>query len=533
MRHVVVLVGSFLAIGTAIAQPYPVASLVLEGDNVPGVGNVTSIANVAVNDLGDWLVEADTDNANTDADSVLLLNGVLLLREGDALTAPVGATLDSFDSVGLNGNGDSGWNFFIDGPPTTEDSGIYFNTTLVIQESDASTAAGFSAGTNYIGFFDAKLNDSNEAIVVASVDDPNIPSSVDRALVKLELDGAGALLSETVLAKEGDILPGQTAAVTELGTDAHESMINQAGQVLFNADLVGDIGIVYLDSTVIVREGDISPIAGRRFDAVTGRGLDLNNLGNVVYKADLDGATTDDYLIMRDDEVFVREGDGLAAIGAFSFVTFGLTSGPVRIDDSTNVFWFGDWDDPDTTVDTGLFLNDLLLVQEGVTIVDGNTMGTLANGVDAFALSENGRYAIFEGTLQNGTNGAFMIEIEAAPVVPDGNVVPGTQMRASNRVGNIDVTWDVSTCTADDYHLLAGALFDVAELTYVGGACNLGTTGSASFPSPAGSIYWIIVGVDGSNIEGAHGFDSQGAPRDASASGMCGVTNQILSSSCP
>ena len=127
MRHASVLIGVlslWLASGPAAAgSPFPITTLVLEGDAVGGVGLVTRIDNLAVNSLGDWLVEVDTDLA--DADTVLLLNGSLYLRENGSVSAPFGSRIDSFDSVNLNLNGDSGWNLFLAGPPIGEDSGLY------------------------------------------------------------------------------------------------------------------------------------------------------------------------------------------------------------------------------------------------------------------------------------------------------------------------------------------------------------------------------------------------------------------------
>ena len=96
----------------------------LEGDAVPGVGAITRIDNLAVNDLGEWLVEADTDNADTDADQVVIRDGSLYLREGDALADPAGATINTFDSINLNNQGHSGWNFFLSGTAGSgDDSG--------------------------------------------------------------------------------------------------------------------------------------------------------------------------------------------------------------------------------------------------------------------------------------------------------------------------------------------------------------------------------------------------------------------------
>ena len=82
-----------LASGATGGTSFTITPLVLEGDSVPGVGLVTRIDNIAVNDNGEWIVEADTDNADTDADTVLLENGSLYLREGDALSFPFGASI--------------------------------------------------------------------------------------------------------------------------------------------------------------------------------------------------------------------------------------------------------------------------------------------------------------------------------------------------------------------------------------------------------------------------------------------------------
>jgi hypothetical protein len=407
------------AAGVPATDPTPV---VLEGDAVPGVGNVTRIDNLTVSNGGVWLVEADTDHSNTDADSVLIRNGVLYLREDDTLPLPPGATLDSFDSITINNNGDSGFNFFLNSVlPTTEDSGVYFNTALVIQESDASTAPEFSPKTPYIGFFDVKPNDVNQLLVVASVDDPAIATSVDRALVIVTVDGTGALLSESVFAKEGDILPGQTEAVADFGTGPHQSAINNSGQLLFFADLTGSSsadGVVYLNNVVLAQEGQPSPIPGRNYEFLSSRGMDLNNNGGYVHKANLTGDSSDDELIVVNGGVFVREGDTLAAIEPFTFTSFGTGSGPVKIDDNDNVLWYGDWNDTNTDVDTGLFLNGTLLVQEGVTMIGGLLVDSISSGSDAFDMSDDGRFIIFEATLVGGINGAFVIETEQATNQP-------------------------------------------------------------------------------------------------------------------
>lgn len=406
---------SAAAVLSASASAQTITALTVEGDAIPGVGNVTSIQNVTVNANGDWIVELDTDNANADIDNALLKNGVLYLQEGQALPAPAGALLDSFDAVGLNSAGHSGWNFFLDGTAgTSDDSGVYFDDVLVIQESDISSAAAFSAGTPYIGFFEAVLNDANQILIVASVDDPAIASTVDRALVVAQVDAAGALLSETVFAKEGDMLPGMVDFVADFGTGPHNFDFNDAGSVLFLVDGDGATtsdGYVYLDNTLLAQEGTPSPVPGRNWLSLSSsQRVALNNAGDWLHTGQLDAPTTDDQVIIKNGALFRQEGQSLPAIAPFNFTSFG-TSAPVDMDDNGNVLWWGDWDDPDTTKDTGLFLNDTLLVQEGVTTIGGVLVQSVAGVQDAFKISPDGRWVIFEADLAGGLNGAFLIDL--------------------------------------------------------------------------------------------------------------------------
>jgi len=408
---------AFLAFSTSTALAGgPVITVALrEGDPISGGGNVTRIDNVAVNDSGEWLVEADTDLADTNRDQVLVDHTGSVLREDDPLPAPAGARISSFDSINLNANGDSGWNFFLSGTAGTfDDSGIYWNTVLVIQESDTSSATGFSPNTAYRGFFDAKMTDANEIVMVCTVDDPLIPTTVDQAIVRLALDGDGNLISETVVAKEGDVLAGQTELVDTFETDPHGSALNDAGDFLYAADLTGNTvtdGAIYLNAALLAQEGSPSPVPLRNYEILLNRGLGLSNPGSHVFKANLDGVTTDDDVLIVDGAVFKQEGGSFAAIAPFQLENFGLAAGPVAVDDAGRVVWYGDWNDLNLDVDTGLFVDETLVVQEGVTTIGGVILDVIANGQDSFSLSDNGRWLLFEGTLLGGIDGAFLVDL--------------------------------------------------------------------------------------------------------------------------
>lgn len=537
---VVALMAAMLALPSSWSPSFasfPVTILIREGDTVPGVGVVTSISGVAINNIGTWLVEADTD-ADASTDVVLLKNGVLSLREGQALAAPAGASLSSIDSININASGNSGWNFFLRGLTTSTDSGIFYNDSLAIQESNISTAPQFSPNTPYIGYFDAKINDFNKVALVASVDDSAIASTVDRALVIVTLDGSGSLLSESVLAKEADTLPGQTQTVTDFGTGPHESAFNNQGQMLYFADLTGPTttdGVIYLATTRLAQEGAPSPVAARNYETLSGRGMDLNNLGEVVFKANLDGDASSDEMIVVEGAELIREGQSIPVISPLHVTSTGTASGPAEIDDDRNVVWFGDWDNPELTKDTGLFINDVLIVQEGATVAPGQTLATFNSGQNGFALSNNGRYVIFEATLSNTLEGAFRIEVQGPPPVPDGAKVPGVEVIAQKNVNgtDIDVTWDVAGCPGTEYNLFYGDLAAVSTYDYTGAECSIGILGQTTFTPPPGNIFFLIAAEDATSVEGGHGYNSRGRARRASAGGRCGVLGQIRSARCP
>ncbi|MFH1680818.1 MAG: T9SS type A sorting domain-containing protein [Candidatus Eisenbacteria bacterium] len=390
-------------------------TVVEEGDLIPGVGAVTTIDNLAVNDNFRWLVEADTDHPNTDADAVIIRNDTLYLREDQPLSQPPGATLNTFDAVRLNNDGHSGWNFFLSGTSgSNDDSGIYYDTTLVIQESDVSTAPGFSPGTQYIGFFETHINDNREILIVASVEDTAVASTVDRALVIAEVDALGNLLSETLIAMEEDTLAGQSEGIVDFGTGPHQTAFNNNGEALYFADLTGATttdGVIYLNHQLIAQEGSPAPVAGRNYELLSSRGLDVNNGGGHVFKANLDGNTADDEIIVKNGGVLAQEGGTMPDIAPYLFTSFGTTSGPIQIGDNGKVVWFGDWNDPNTDFDTGLFLDSVLIIQEGVTMVDTDLIDEISSGQDAFDMSPSGQWLLFEVTFVNGNNAAVILDL--------------------------------------------------------------------------------------------------------------------------
>lgn len=413
-------VGAILAAAHTALAITPTFSIALrQTDNVAGVGNITTINALAVNNQGKWLIEADTDHANANADIVVLLNGVLQYREDQPLGAPPGATISSFDSLNLNNNADTGWNLFLRNQATGTDSGIYFNSTLALWESTISTSPSFGPNTPYIGFFDVKMNDSNQMAVVASVDDPNIASTVDRAMVRLDYNAGSNTYVENVISKEGDLVLG--SAIADYSTGMHNSAINNAGDMLFIADTTAATttdGVLMRNSTPLAQEG-VSITAGanaRTYETILGRGIDMNDSGDWALKANMTGDTLTDEALIVNNTIVHQEGQNIPAIGLFTLESFGTTSGPIQIDNSGNLIWYGDWNDANTAIDSGLFWNDQLIVQEGVTMVGGFLVQAIASGEVSFDVSDDGQWLLFEATLRDvnagvNFNSAVLVQI--------------------------------------------------------------------------------------------------------------------------
>jgi hypothetical protein len=423
----------------ASAVPVRIQVLVREGDFVPGVGNITRVDNVAVNSAGDWIVEADTDNADTTADVVVLKNGALFLQENQSLPAPAGSNLSSVDAFDINNNADHGWNWFLRNTGgSNNDSGVFFNQNLVIQEGAAVQALGITPGTPYIGFFDAVANDDSDIFLIASIDDPAITSTVDRALIILSPAQSG--WSETLISKESDILPGQTEAVADFGTGPHSYAFSNTGQAFFFADLNGDAardGAFYLSTLaanlLIAQESLPSGIQGRNYLTLSSKPLDMNNLAGLdqklLFRAALDGdAATNEVLIKREgvtNSLVAQEGDALAAFAPFQLTSFG--TGPVFIDDSPDghAVWAADWNDPDTTRDQAIMRDQEILVQEGVTSAEGSLVVTVRTIEAGYRASTNGRHIIARVEIQGPVgpiDAAILISLCAADFNGDNQV---------------------------------------------------------------------------------------------------------------
>jgi len=118
------------------------------------------------------------------------------------------------------------------------------------------------------------------------------------------------------------------------------------------------------------------------------------------------------------------------------------------------------------------------------------------------------------------------------PPVPDGSF--GTAMKASRSGGDISLTWDVSTCSGADYHVLYGSLATLPSYAISGAVCDLGVSGASSWPAvPAGSLWFVLVSDDNATTEGSWGSATSGPRGGAGASNQCSLASRSNAGTCP
>lgn len=198
---------------------------------------------------------------------------------------------------------------------------------------------------------------------------------------------------------------------------------------------------------------------------------------------------------------------------------------------------FNYWDDRSFAIPTGAVRAEVRLYYQQTSWEYIQFLWKHNDGANAF-LGAEGRN-LLDAWLNTGM--AAPLELTSATTsVSAPTVTPGeasdpanasSQMLAGfNKIsGAIDVTYAVP-CSASNHRIVYGPLPSVATYGWSGMACNLGTTGSASFDPGAGDAFFVIVAND-AVAEGSYGTNSVGTERPQAVAGTCDLP-QALASRC-
>jgi hypothetical protein len=407
-----------VALGSAaLAQS---ETLVRTGDSLPGIGTVVSITSVSVADSGDWVAHVATDFPDAQTNEVLLKNGAVYLREGDAISG--GATNYRYFGPGwprVNSLGQVAWT---QPGATAGVEELLVDAQLLYRTGDPVLAAGFTPGVAYVDFKEVILNDARQLLVQVSVDDPAIQGFFDYAILRIQLDAAGLPITEEVLLKEGDPLFGEPLVSIGSGALSGAMALNESGDMLLEVNHDG----VLLNQTLVAESGGFAPIFGESWGFLYSS-ADLGDNGDYAFAGRLLGSDSAQILVWNGVKV-IQEGETLAAFAPHALEDFegGGSESPsfpnIFVDAAGRVLWHADWDDPDETRDSGILLDHELVLQEGVSIAAGQRIDEIGAG-RIYEFSDNGRYFAYHALLADGTSGAFLLDLEPS-LVPHAGCTP-------------------------------------------------------------------------------------------------------------
>jgi len=165
---------------------------------------------------------------------------------------------------------------------------------------------------------------------------------------------------------------------------------------------------------------------------------------------------------------------------------------------------------------------------------DGTTLPTL-DILDALGVYTFDGLEVFNWSVEDGPAeplGVLFDQLEIALSGAPGEASPpeaaAKQMKAAwlPALQRIAVSY-TPACDASSHTLYYGPLSVVSSYGYGGARCSLGKSGTAQFVPPAGDLFFVVVGTDGTR-EGSYGRDGNGAERpEAVGVGLCDVPQDL------
>ena len=402
-----------LAILSSLSLSTAAQQLLLEvGDGSLGAP-VSSVWAEVVNDQGEWVLNILLEGVDPEFNGGLLLGDVTngattFLQEGTPIPGAPGLVIRGVYAVQIDDEGAIASIAAFAPPGTTLigpdiPSALFFGPELVLGTGSVTTSPDLTPGSTYDGLEQVKSNERGRHLVDVTVDDPALPGQPYKILLLVELDEQGELVQERVVVREGEVLPGQTTPVANIRDGPFDFALNDLGEALFvvrnEGPSVTNHGI-YLGDTLLVRDGDPSPVPGRNW-ALRTPSVDLNDNRDYVVRAALTGSADGDLLIAKNGVKLVQENDTLPAIAPFRFFDFGS---PVSISNSNEVHWWGTWF-TDTSSGQGLFVDHELLIQTGSVLPNGVVTLLGPNAV----ISPNGRYILLRAWV-DGVLGVYLLD---------------------------------------------------------------------------------------------------------------------------
>ena len=169
-------------------------------------------------------------------------------------------------------------------------SGLYFDkSALPVQVGDVITAAGVAAGSTFGNFASSsatvKINDNNVVMIAGPIVENGVGKN---AIIKVALNSSGALVSETLVAKEGGLVGSGPATWTSISVSPPTCAMNNSGWVIFSGVTSTGVDGIYLNNQFVATKGGVAPGA-QSWASLFASPADISNTGQFVFRGALGG----------------------------------------------------------------------------------------------------------------------------------------------------------------------------------------------------------------------------------------------------
>ncbi|HMN40777.1 MAG TPA: GC-type dockerin domain-anchored protein [Phycisphaerales bacterium] len=172
---------------------------------------------------------------------------------------------------------------------------------MPVKEGDAVTAPGLAPGTVFAAFGPdriaryqnnapltgmVQITDNNLLLVAGNIIENGVTK---RAILRVALGATGAVLSESLVAKEGGPVGTGSDTWTTLATLPNTCAINSAGQVIYSGTTAGGVDGIFVTTaggaggSFVATKNGPAPLGGQ-WGQLSGAPVDINRSGHFVFR---------------------------------------------------------------------------------------------------------------------------------------------------------------------------------------------------------------------------------------------------------
>lgn len=274
---------------------------------------------------------------------------------------------------------------------------VYVDGDIVLRENDPVTLPGFGPNAQFVNVFKANLNANDQLLLRCRVYDPAGSPQYMGCLLRLDLGPGGLVLSQTLYARTGDVLPSVAFPLDTFSRADNALSFTDSGQGTWAGRLINPATpgrhVAYENASTLLFQGGLLTSLGRTFLDTPVEATARNSAGSTAYAALLDPSNTDnDEIIVRDNQVYLREGSAFSALpGAPMIDELGLST--VYLTDAGEVVCFVSLG-VGGSLGQGFMRGNEVILRTGDAIFGGESIIALASEEHSFHVSDNGKFAL-------------------------------------------------------------------------------------------------------------------------------------------